>query len=388
MLIKCSHTDVVDIDTLVPHPRNPNHHSEKQIKHLAKILKHQGWRHPITVSNRSGYVVAGHGRIAAARLNGWQQGPIDRQDFANEADEYAHMIADNKIAELADLDLTMVNEDALKLGEGFDFDLLGIPDFEPVKVEHLDPGCDDDDIPGRAPEPICKTGDVWVLGRHRLVCGDSTNILDVEKLLGGEKADMVLTDPPYGISVVAKSGTVGGGNVAKPGVYSQVIGDDTTDTAEAVYNLCVGLEIPIICLWGGNYYSKFCPPSSGWLVWDKRGDMASNNFADCELAWTNKKMPARCYKQTWAGMIKEGESGKRVHPTQKPVQLSVWAMGVLSAKAKNILDLFGGSGSTLIACEKDNRRCFMLEMDPKYCDVIITRWEKYTGKIATRLIEP
>ena len=130
MKINCAHTEVADLANLVPHPRNPNKHSEKQISILAKIMKHQGWRHPVTVSNRSGFVIAGHGRIEAAKLNGWTEAPIDRQDFANEADEYAHMVADNKIAELADLDLQMVDEDAIKLGESLDLDLLGIPYFQ------------------------------------------------------------------------------------------------------------------------------------------------------------------------------------------------------------------------------------------------------------------
>lgn len=133
MKIKCAHTDVVDIETLVPHPRNANKHSEKQLKLLAKIMKHQGWRHPVTVSKRSGFVVAGHGRIEAARINEWEKIPVDFQEFETEADEYAHLIADNKIAELSEVDMGMINEDALKLGEDFDFDLLGIPDFGEVK---------------------------------------------------------------------------------------------------------------------------------------------------------------------------------------------------------------------------------------------------------------
>lgn len=132
MKILCAHTEVVEVDSLVPHPRNPNKHSESQIKLLAKILKHQGWRHPITVSERSGFVVSGHGRIEAARLNGWTEVPIDRQEFATEADEYAHLVADNKVAELADLDLGMVHEDAMKFDD-FDLDLLGIPEFGQVE---------------------------------------------------------------------------------------------------------------------------------------------------------------------------------------------------------------------------------------------------------------
>ena len=127
--VKCAHTEIVDIDSLVPHPMNPNKHSDQQIKKKKKIMKHQGWRHPVTVSRRSGFIVAGHGRIMAAQINGWTEVPIDKQDFETESDEYAHLIADNKIAELSEVDLGLVNDLALKLDDGFDLDLLGIPDF-------------------------------------------------------------------------------------------------------------------------------------------------------------------------------------------------------------------------------------------------------------------
>lgn len=148
MKIECAHSEVVDIETLVPNPKNPNKHGEKQIKLLAKIMAHQGWRHPVTVSKRSGFVVTGHGRIEAARLNGWDRIPIDRQEFANEADEYAHMIADNKIAELAEHDDAMMMRDVLDLGE-MDYDFLGIPEFTPIvptSVDFPDLETDDPDI--------------------------------------------------------------------------------------------------------------------------------------------------------------------------------------------------------------------------------------------------
>ena len=129
MEIKCAHTEVVDVDLLTPNPRNPNVHPDSQIKLLAKIMKHQGWRSPIVVSNRSGFIVKGHGRLQAAKLNGWSQAPVDRQDYANEADEYADMVADNKIAELSETDLGLVNAVLPDLGPDFDIDLLGIPNF-------------------------------------------------------------------------------------------------------------------------------------------------------------------------------------------------------------------------------------------------------------------
>jgi hypothetical protein len=129
MEIRCAHTELVDVDLLVPNPRNPNKHPDAQIKLLAKIMAHQGWRSPIVVSTRSGFITKGHGRLMAARLNGWTQAPVDRQDYATEADEYADMVADNKIAELAETDMAMVQNDVLEMPKDFDIDLLGIPNF-------------------------------------------------------------------------------------------------------------------------------------------------------------------------------------------------------------------------------------------------------------------
>lgn len=137
MKIQCAHTEIAEIAVLTPNPRNPNKHPKRQIEMLAKIMNHQGWRAPIVVSNRSGFIVKGHGRLEAAKLNGWAQAPVDRQDYANEADEYADMVADNKIAELADSDLSMINFDVMSFGPDFDLDLLGMPGFE---VEPADNG--------------------------------------------------------------------------------------------------------------------------------------------------------------------------------------------------------------------------------------------------------
>jgi DNA modification methylase len=216
------------------------------------------------------------------------------------------------------------------------------------------------------------------------MCGDSTSIDAIEKLTEKQSIDMVFTDPPYGVAVV-KDGMVGADfGVAKKGNYKPIIGDETTDTAIEAYNACVSIGAKKIVLWGGNYFSNKLPPSSCWLVWDKRGDSGIvNTFADCELAWTNMTSPARVHKQLWNGMIREGEKDKRVHPTQKPVALCEWGITNYTDKNASVLDLFLGSGSTLMACEKTNRKCFGMEMSPDYCDVIVKRWQDFTGKQAT-----
>lgn len=222
---------------------------------------------------------------------------------------------------------------------------------------------------------------------HRLICGDSTDPAVIDKLLGEHKPDMVLTDPPYGINAVGDNGEVGADfGVAKKGKYKPIIADDTTETAADAYNVLAALCDKLI-LWGGNYFADFLPSSDGWLVWDKRCDSGiKNTFADGELAWCSFHTPVRIYHQLWIGMIREGEHDKRVHPTQKPVRMLSEIIKDFSTERQSVLDVFGGSGSTLIACEQTGRQCFMCELDPHYCDVIIARYEKLTGKKA-ELIE-
>ena len=242
---------------------------------------------------------------------------------------------------------------------------------------------DEDDMPKG--DGNIKQGDIFRLGDHLLMCGDSTNADHLNKLLSDGKPNLVFTDPPYGISVVSDKGTIGAGNVCKPGVYMPVKGDETTDTAQKNFELLKSIGCDKFIIWGGNYFVPFLPYSPSWIIWDKRGDMNSNNFADGEMAWCSFNTPVRIYKQLWNGMIREGESEKRVHPTQKPIRLLGDIMNDFSAEGDIVLDCFGGSGSTLIACEQVNRKCRMIEFEPYYVNVIIARWEKMSGNKAERL---
>lgn len=195
---------------------------------------------------------------------------------------------------------------------------------------------------------------------------------------------IAIIDPPYGVKVV-KNNKVGGGNLCKTGTYKEIIGDETTETAKKAYQLLKDMGIDKMIIWGGNYFTDFLPPSPCWVVWDKKGDMESNNFADCEMAWTSFDTPARVFKCVWRGMIKQGEHDKRLHPTQKPIEMLVDVINKFTKEGDIVLDLFLGSGSTLIACEKTNRICYGMEIDPKYCDVVVKRWEEYTGQKAVKL---
>lgn len=195
---------------------------------------------------------------------------------------------------------------------------------------------------------------------------------------------MVFTDPPYGINIVNDNGKVGAGNLAKNRTYKKIIADETTETAEKSYNIFKKICNKII-LWGGNYFIEFLEPSDSWVIWDKRINMNSNNFADGEMAYCSFHTPIRIYHQLWNGMIREGEREDRVHPTQKPVKMLSEILQDFSKENDGVLDVFGGSGSTLIACEQLNRKCYMMELDPHYIDVIIQRWENLTGQKAVKL---
>ncbi len=381
MKTHCKYDALIDPAKLKPHPKNRNKHSDEQIERLVGLYRFHGIRHPIIVSKLSQCIVAGHGRREAAIKLGMKTFPVVYQSFENKKAEYAFLQADNAIALWAELDLKQIRLDVPKLGDDFNLDMLGIKNF---KITEESKGqCDEDEVPEQV-QPQTKRGDIYQLGRHRFMCGDSTSIDDVEKLMSGEKADMVFTDPPYGMSVVKKKGMLHGVGIkgaCDSGIYKPIIGDDSTQTAIDAYNLCAGLGIKTLVFWGANFYAEALPPSSGWICWDKEN--GEDFFADGELAWTNQDKQLRIVRHQWKGMIKASERGeKRVHPTQKPIAVAEWTFERYAKDSTSVLDLFGGSGSTLIACEKTNRKCFMMELDPHYCDVIVARWEKYTGKKA------
>jgi DNA modification methylase len=209
------------------------------------------------------------------------------------------------------------------------------------------------------------------------MCGDSTIVDAVDRLMDGAKADMVFTDPPYGIAHSGKGITgIGEGND-----FGEIMGDQDVSVAIDSYRLCSGQwpDAQLI-FWGANYYPSVLPDGHGWIVWDKQRE--GDTFSGAELAFINGGVRVDVFRHMWHGMIKASEQGqKRVHPTQKPIALSEWCFARYGDPS-TVLDLFGGSGSTLIACEKTARYCRMMELDPKYCDVIITRWQEFTGKQA------
>lgn len=372
--------EYVDINSIKPYKNNAKEHPQEQIEQIKNSIKSFEMIDPIGIWKDE--IVEGHGRLIACKELGYTEVPIIRLDHLSDEERKAYTLAHNKLTMNSDFDLDILNnelDDILNIDMsdfGFDLDLEDEEEKEIIE----------DEVPEVPEEPKAKLGDIYQLGNHRLMCGDSTNIDDISKLLNDNKINMVYTDAPYGISIVNdKTHKVGAGNLAKNKEYLEVKGDDTTDTAKDFYNNCVNIGIDNFILWGGNYFTDFLPFSPSWLIWDKRVDMNSNNFADGEMAWCSFKTPVRIYHQLWNGMIREGEHEDRVHPTQKPVRMQTEILKDFTNENDNILDGFGGSGSTLMACEQTNRNCFMIEYEPSYVDVIIDRWENFTGEKAIKL---
>jgi len=247
---------------------------------------------------------------------------------------------------------------------------LEIPDFEVLEAEE-----DDFAVPDGGTETDIVLGDLFEIGEHRLLCGDSTDSDQVAKLMNGQKADMVFTDPPYGINAVSKSG------VLKESYGVDILGDSNTNAACDAFSLIYSLYPNATHIWwGANHYSLDAklPNAKCWLTWDKQEKNNHIDQADCELAWTNINSPARIFHHLWAGFRRDSEKGeKRVHPTQKPIQLiSEILQHFKKVKSELILDLFLGSGSTMAASHQLKRKCFGMELDPKYCQVIVDRMKK------------
>ena len=378
----------VSVGSLIPFLRNSRTHSEGQVEQIVDSIREFGFTNPILIDSGN-MIIAGHGRLLAAQKLGMKEVPCIVLNNLTDIQKRAYVIADNKLALNAGWDFDILLSEVQELTDaGFNIELTGfsLDEIADLQPDVLNEGlCDEDEVDEPPMEPIVKLGDVWLLGSHRLMCGDGTMINDVEKLMNGEKADMVFTDPPYGIDEETDRAFASRTRKCKGNTFDKIIGDDSIQTAVDSYNLCELLNIDVLVFWGANYYCNSLPLSGNWLVWDKREEDKQRDMnSDCELAWVKSKANSvRIFRHLWKGMIKGSENGQaRVHPTQKPIALAEWAFDEYAPDSKTVLDLFGGSGSTLIACEKTGRKCFMMELSPNYCDVIIKRWQKFTGKQA------
>lgn len=348
-----------NINELKPYEKNPRKNDDA-VQYVAKSIEEFGFKVPVVV-DKDNVIVAGHTRYKAAKKLGIDSIPCIVADDLNDEQIKAFRLADNKVAEAAEWNFDLLGEELDDIVDidmeafGFDFEV----EEEPQEVV-------EDDFETELPEePKAKLGDIYQLGRHRLMCGDSTSITDVEKLMAGEKADMVMTDPPYGIN--ADKMTMGTGERN----FHRGEWDAERPDISMAFTLA-----PLICIWGGNYFVDVLPVTNDWLCWHKKNDGLS--FSEFELAWTNFGRNCRHISHHWG-------NEKKLHVTMKPVQVIAWGIQQAKTKCEKVVDLFGGSGSTLIACEQLDRKCFMMELDPKYVDVIIDRWEQFTGQKAVLL---
>jgi DNA modification methylase len=386
-----------DIDKLIPYARNPR--KNQNVKKVAVSIKEFGFRQPIVVDKQL-VIIAGHTRYEASKQLGLKKVPIHIAKELTPVQIAAYRIADNRVAQDSEWDIGLLNYEFTDLlDENYDLDLLG---FDPKELEDLivdkeNKGLTDEDVVPEVPdEPTSKLGDVYQLGNHRLMCGDSTNLTNIEKLMNGEKADMVFTDPPYGMSFCSGRSTEKGALVKG---WKVIEGDNKRDV-----DLIVMIKDALllakqkskeessfyICFTWRTYAEfdkalKECDIKiDNLIVWDKKsiGIGNSNYRFQHEFIFYSKGKWYGDKAQSDIWSMSRGATSKYVHPTQKPVELISMALQNSSKNGDVILDLFGGSGSTLIACEKLSRKARVMELDAKYVDVIIKRWEDYTGKKA------
>lgn len=370
---------------LIPYINNSRTHNDAQVAQIAASIKEFGFTNPVLVDD-AGSIIAGHGRVMAARKLSLDTVPTITLTGLSDIQKRAYIIADNKLALNAgwDNELLMLELDALKDAD-YNLDLTGFSadEIKDLMPEQIAEGLTDEDAVPDVPEiPHTVLGDVWILGNHRLMCGDSTSIDAVEKLMDNNSIDMVYTDPPYGINEKGDRTNRKTG-LAKNHNFADFI-DDSIQYAIDAYNLCVGFNIKRQVWWGANYYCHSLPQSNNWFIWDKRvEEKMKDTQSDCEMAWVKSEYSSiRIFRHLWKGFNKDSERNQqRVHPTQKPVALAEWAFDYFK-QVNTVLDLFGGSGSTLIACEKTKRTNFTMELSEIYCDVIIKRWQDFTGKKA------
>ena len=406
---------------LIPYARNSRTHSEAQVAQIAGSIREFGFTNPVLIDGENG-IIAGHGRVMAASKLGLAKVPCIRLDHLTDTQKRAYIIADNKLALNAGWDEEMLALELSDLQEAdFDLSLIGFDEFEinDFLCETTEGETDPDEVPDIPTDPVTVQGDVWVMGKHRLMCADSTSIDEVVNLMEGEKADMVWTDPPYNVAIKGAAGTImnddmGDGDFRQflLDVYSSyfsVMRDGAciyvahADTERINFTQCFkdsGLKLSQVLIWvkqsgtlsRQDFNWQHEPILYGWKEGAAHyfcGDFTRTTVIDDDVSIKDMK------KDQLVELIKEMRAGSTttalrcdrptksdLHPTMKPVSLVQRMIQWSSRPSEIVLDLFGGSGSTLIAAHKTGRVAMLMELDPKYCDVIVTRWQAFAGKQA------
>lgn len=397
--VYCAYDEIVSVDQLRPNPKNPNKHPKDQIEKLGKIIRGNGWRNPITVSTRSGLIVKGHGRLLTAQLEELKEVPVEYQNYESEEAELADLTADNRIAELAEMDSKMLADIFADIDTGaIDFELSGYSEEEYKDIatalsEAVHNEVNDPDAVIEPPaDPISKRGDIWILGgRHRVMCGDSTSEKDKAALLNGEMPQILLTDPPYCSGGFQESGKGVGsiGTDRKGG--NPTIANDTLSTRgyQSLMRNALDNITPLVAyiftdwrMWI-NLFDVTEAAGFGvrnMIVWNKKTPgMGQGWRTQHELIMYGQRTKAKWDNHKGYGNVLEiSRSGNELHPTQKPVELiemlldnTEWLEGVY--------DPFAGSGTTLIAAEAKGQKAYCMELTPEYTDTIVKRWIRATG---------
>ncbi len=437
------HVEYRPVEALIPSARNARTHSEEQVAQVASSIREYGWTNPVLVDGENG-VIAGHARLLAARKLGLRVVPVIELAHLTEAQKRAYMLADNQLALNAEWDADLLRIELTDL-EALDIDLgsLGFSQEELSKFmsEVTDGATDPDSIPAPPDEAVTRKGDLWILGDHRLLCGDSGNAADVDRLLDGAVVDLINADCPYNVNVAPRTNNAmargdmrglpspeqavayGGWNLKSPAdggkasagpkmrprdrpLTNDFVSDEQFDVLlHAWFGNMARVLKPggSFYVWGGYANLANYPPVlkecglyfSQGIVWVKQHPVLTRKdfMGNFELAFYGWKEGAGHHfygpnnvSDTWE--VKKVNPASMIHLTEKPVELAVRAITYSSLQGENCLDLFGGSGSTLIACEQTGRKAFLMEIDPLYCDVIRDRWEQFTGKKAQRIPSP
>jgi len=390
----------LSVETLIPYAKNARTHSDEQVAQIAGSIKEFGFNNPVLV-DKDNSVIAGHGRLMAARKLGMDKVPVVQLGHMTEAQRKAYVLADNRIALNSGWDTSMLSLELQDLKDDIDLSLLG---FDPDELDALlnpivetDGLTDEDAVPELPEEPKTKLGDIYILGNHRLMCGDSTSIDDAEKLMDGLLADLVFTDPPYNVDYSGRGannlGTIKNDNMSA---------EDFEQFCRDVFTTYSLIMKPLACIYVCHPDSASAPKiafektfaeqfkKSSTIIWMKQS--AGMGWQDYRAqhepilyGWKEGKgshFNAGDRTKTTIWKIGRDAQSSYVHPTQKPVCLPEEAIMNSSKGSDCVVDLFGGSGSTLMACEKTGRVNRTMELDPKYCDVIVKRWEDFTGKKA------
>jgi DNA modification methylase len=383
---------------LIPYARNPRTHSDAQLAQIAASIREFGWTNPVLVDGQNG-IIAGHGRVLAARKLGLDKVPVIELAHMSEAQKRAYVLADNQLALNAGWDEALLRLELADLSElGFDLGLIGFAEGE---LERLLAGdgrtglTDDDDAPELPEQAVTQPGDLWIMGEHRLLCGDATVPADVERVLEGRMADMAFTDPPYNVDY---------GSSAKDklrGKHRPILNDDLGSGFEAfLHDACANIlsvtkGAVYVCMSSSELHTLqrvFTAAGGKWstfIVWAKHTFTLSRSdyqrqYEPILYGWRSGQ------ERHWCGARDQGDlwhydkpARNDLHPTMKPVALVERAIRNSSKSRDVVLDPFGGSGSTLIACAKAGRQARLVELDPRYCDVILRRWQEWTGEVAT-----